>query len=167
MKLVFQSNIFWAFFGRIISSLSIFLLISFAAKNLSINEFASFSFIMSIIPSASIFLAFGQHLSSSKFNLEMKNFSNHIKNVSHTYIISLLIFLLIILSLFIFFYEENRDNSLLLFWVSLSIILTSFQRIISDISRSLKKFNLFVLFNGIKSNGLKPFHFCRWSLQVW
>ncbi len=153
MKLVFQSNIFWAFFGRIISSLSIFLLISFAAKNLSINEFASFSFIMSIIPSASIFLAFGQHLSSSKFNLEMKNFSNHIKNVSHTYIISLLIFLLIILSLFIFFYEENRDNSLLLFWVSLSIILTSFQRIISDISRSLKKFNLFVLFNGIKSNG--------------
>lgn len=152
MKLVFQSNVFWAFFGRIISSLSIFLLISFAAKNLSINEFASFSFILSIIPSASIFLAFGQHLSSSKFNLEMKNLANHFKNVIHTYAISLLVFA-ILLSLFIFFFDNNIDNNYLVFWVALSIILTSFQRIISDISRSLKKFNLFVLFNGIKSNG--------------
>ena len=146
-------NISWSFVGRFIGIISLVLTNSLAARYLTIKDFAFFSLIMSLIPSAFIFLSFGQDVTSSKFLPKLKSKVTHYENLVKVFVMIICVFLL-----FSFFFIDEiitffRGDELLVTYLFTIIIISSILRIVSDYFRATNNFKNFVLFNSIRSSG--------------
>lgn len=148
MKENFKDYI-WSFFGKLIGLIGIFLVNIVVSNNLSVDDFAQFSILMSIIPSMVAITTFGQEFSSSKMLNTSTGWKNHIRNISMVLVLnfSLLFFLFLFIGNF---YVFDKSILFILFFI---ICFSSIMRVISDYSRATYNFKGFILYNSIRSNG--------------
>lgn len=153
MSLILKRKILWSIIGRTVGVLSLVLVNAYIARALSVEDFATYNFIMSIIPTLFTLLTFGQDNNSSRLLSINRNFSSHAINSlilfsSGVLIYSFLSFIIFNFTSHYFSFEKN------LFWsIFFIIISSSVLRIISDIYRAYDKFHFFILFNSIRSSG--------------
>ena len=115
MKENFKDYI-WSFFGKLIGLIGIFLVNIVVSNNLSVDNFAQFSILMSIIPSMVAITTFGQEFSSSKMLNTSTGWKNHIRNISMILVLnfSLLFFLFLFIGNF---YVFDKSILFILFFI--------------------------------------------------
>ena len=144
-----STDYIWSFLGKLSGFIGVFSINIIIAKNLSVNDFAQFSLLMSIIPSSVILFTFGQDISSSKMLENSINWQTHVRNILNIFLLNFIL-MLILFSIIGVFYKNHLTVLITLFLI---IFLSSVMRVVADFCRANDNFSGFVLFNSIRSNG--------------
>tara|TARA_B100001057_G_scaffold255009_1_gene255215 strand:+ start:2918 stop:4219 length:1302 start_codon:yes stop_codon:yes gene_type:complete len=144
-----STDYIWSFLGKLSSFIGVFSINMIIARNLSVNDFAQFSLLMSIIPSSVILFTFGQDISSSKMLENSINWQTHVRNILNILLLNFILMLILFFIIGVFY----KNQLTLLITLFLIIFLSSVMRVVADLYRANDNFSGFVLFNSIRSHG--------------